>query len=479
MIVRACTVRIALPFALAGALLACKDDASSGGSGGGAPSASPATTVAAATSASVSAAPPPPAPPPPCTAEAAFVIDKGGRLDTGLTSVEIENGKQVAVGYAVGDGSPRVAMVDATGAVTKADPDWSHVKDQEQKKDPAMVRHLFRVTPLGILKTGKMRIGMDFLDSFPPTKGATGSTGNSYLRCGPADIEPVISDDGGAQFDDPTEDQVAKLSAGSDTDGAAVDYRDCRTFGNEKKSFVLATQVKREGPGDDHNLLYSWMVDEIPGKGLIKDSAVDKRVVKPTKDGKYPKIEHFVTPVAIQMGDLGVLITARDQGNIVFVKRTAKLEKAGEPKAVWLGASAGMPALDIQNGQVYVMTTEFQKTDLYGVLFPATATPEKPQKVALTDPNAPNDSRDSASMDVTSTGDLAVAFVDGKAPARRARMTVLGADLKQKLPTVFDVSPDGVNVSEARVVSLSTGKFLVTYLQGDGQVSGQLVSCKY
>ncbi|HEX3344728.1 MAG TPA: hypothetical protein VHS09_09160 [Polyangiaceae bacterium] len=474
MIVRARTVCIALPFALAGALLACKDEATSAGSGGPAPSATAATTVAAATSASVSAAPPPP-PPPPCSAETAFVIDKGARLDTGLTSVEIENGKQVAVGYAVGDGAPRVAMVDATGAVSKADPDWSHVKDQEAKKDPAMVRHVFRVTPLGILKTGKMRVGMDFLDSFPAGKGT-----GSYLRCGAADSEPVISDDGGSQFDDPSEDQVAKLPAGSDTDGATVDYRDCRTFGSEKKSFVLATQVKREGPGDDHNLLYSWVVDELPGKGMIKDAVVDKRVVKPTKDGKYPKIEHFVTPVAIQMGDLGVLITARDQGNIVFVKRSAKLEKAGEPKSMWLGASAGMPALDMQNGQVYVMTTEFQKSDLYGVLFPATSTPEKPQKVALTDPSASGDApRDSASMDVTSAGDLAVAFVDGKAPSRRARLTVLGADLKQKLPTVFDVSPDGVNVSEARVVSLSTGKFLVTYLQGDGQLSGQLVSCKY
>ena len=474
MIVRARTVRLVLPLALAtlaGALVACKDEASSGGSGGAAPVASPATT-AAATSAAVSAAPPP-APPPPCTAAAAFVIDKGARLDTGLTSVEIENGKQVAVGYAVGDGSPRVAMVDATGAVTKADPDWSHVKDQEQKKDPAMVRHLFRVTPLGILKTGKMRVGMDFLDSMP-TKGVS-----SYLRCGPADIEPVISDDGGAQFDDPTEDEVAKLPAGSETDGAAVDFRDCRTFGSEKRSFVLATQVKREGPGDDHNLLYSWVLDEMAGKGMIKDAVIDKRVIKPTKDGKYPKIEHFVTPVAIPMGDLGMLITARDQGNIVFVKRTAKLEKAGEPKSMWLGAAAGMPALDMQNGQVYVMTTEFQKTDLYGVLFPATSTPEKPQKVMLTDPNVPNDARDSASMDVTSTGDMGVAFIDGKAPNRRARMTVLGADLKQKLPTVFDVSPDGVNVSEARIVSLSTGKFLVTYLQGDSQLSGQIVSCKY
>jgi hypothetical protein len=474
----ASTRMVAAFFVLAGITVACSKSGDSGGTGsGGATSPASSSSTAAATARATTSTPPsasaPAAPPSPCSAEAPFVIDKGGRLDTGLTSVEIENGKQVAVGYAVGDGVPRVAMIDSTGAVTKADPDWSHVKDQEAKKDPAMVRHVFRVTPLGLLKNGKMRIGMDLLDSFAE-KGK-----GSYLRCGPADAEPVLSDDGGAQFDDPSEDDVAKLAAASDTDGGAVDFRDCRTFGSDKRSFVIATQVKREGPGDDHNLLYQWIVDEVPGKGLIKDAVIDKRVVKPTKDGKYPKMSHFETPVAVQMGDLGVLITARDQGNIVFVKRTAKLEKAGDAKSMWLGASVGMPALSLQNGQVYVMTTEFQKTDLYGVLFPATATPEKPQKVALTDPNASTDPRDSASMDITTAGDVAVAFIDGKAPARKARMTVLGPDLKEKLAPVFDVSPDGANPAEARVVSLATGKFLVTYLQNSGQVSGQLVSCKY
>jgi hypothetical protein len=470
------TLRLAVPLAfvgLAAGLVGCPE-ASSGGSGG---SATPPSSTASATAAPsvASAAPVPEAapPPPPCTAEAAFTVDKGARADTGLTAVELQNGKQVAIGYAVGDGTPRVALVDDVGAVTQANPDWSHVHDSEAKKDPAMVRHLYRITPLGLMKNGKMRIGMDFLDSFPE-KGK-----GSYLRCGPAEQEAVISDDGGAQFDDPTEADVAKLSAASDTDMGTVDFRDCRTFGGVSRAFVLATQVKREGPGDNHNLLYSWLIDEIPGKGLIKDAAVDKRVVKPGKDGKYPKVDHFATPVAIPMGDLGVLITARDQGNIVFVKRTSKLEKAGEPKSMWLGAAVGMPALNMENGQVYVMTTEFQKTDLYGVLFPATSTPDKPQKIPLNDPNPPSDARDSASLDVTSSGDIAVAFVDGKSPQRHVRMTVLGSDLKQKLAGVFDVSPPDANVSEARIVSLVSGKFLVTYLRTDGQLNGQLVSCKY
>jgi len=43
-----------------------------------------------------------------------------------------------------------------------------------------------------------MRVGMDLLDAYAE-KGK-----GSYLRCGPADVEPVISDDGGAQFDSRT-----------------------------------------------------------------------------------------------------------------------------------------------------------------------------------------------------------------------------------------------------------------------------------
>jgi hypothetical protein len=451
--------------------LGCNESSSSG-------PAQPAASVSAATdkpaaasaSAVASAAPKPPA----CVSDPAFTIDKGARMDTGLTVTEFENGKKIGVGYAVGDGTPKVALVDDTGQVTKVDPDWSHVKDQEPKKDPKMLRHLFRVTALGFAKNGKMRVGMDLLDSMPD-KGVS-----SYLRCGPADVEPVISDDGGAQFDDPTEDQVAKLSADSETSGGAVDFRDCRTFGNAENAFVLATQVKREGPGDDHNLLYQWIIDEIPGKGMIKDFVVDKRVVKPTKDGKYPKVEHFITPVAIPMGDLGVMITARDQGSLVVVKRTTKLEKAGNPVPMWLGAAAGMPALNMENGQVYLATTEFQKSDLYGVLFPATDAPQKPQKVALDDTSAPAEgARDSASLDILPDGNVVVGFIDGKSPHRRARVTVLGKDLKQKMDGVFDVSPVDQNALEARVVAVSTGKVLVTYIDGTGTLTGQLVACKY
>jgi hypothetical protein len=476
MILRARCIPVALAVVALAAPLACsKSEPETKAS---APSAAPAASSAPAAVAAAPASAPsaaPPAAPPPCTVEAPIAVDKGARLDTGLTAVELENGKTIAIGYAVTDGTPKVAIVDDTGAVTKADVDWGHVRDQENKKDASMVRHLHRVTPLGLAKNGKMRVGMDLLDAFPE-KGK-----GSSLRCGPADSDPIIADDGGAQFDDPAEDDVAKLAAATgDTDTATVDFRDCRTFGDAKHPFVVATQVRREGPGDNHNLLYQWIVDEVPGKALIKDPVIDKRVVKPV-NGKYPKVEHFITPVAITMGDEGVLLVARDQGNVVYVRRTPKLERKSEAKSVWLGASAGMPSVNLQNGRAYVVTTELAKTDLYGLLLPAKDEPGKALKVTLDDGAAAADARDSASIDVTSGGDVAVSFVEGKAPNRHVRMTVLGSDLRQKLKGVFDVTAaDPKNdVAEARVVSLGNGKFLVSSLKADGELQGQLVSCKY
>jgi hypothetical protein len=88
-------------------------------------------------------------------------------------------------------------------------------------------------------------------------------------------------------------------------------------------------------------------------------------------------------------------------------------------------------------------------------------------------------SRDSASIDVASNGDLFVAFADGKAPKRQARLTVLGPDAKQKLKSVFDVSPDGTNVLEVRVVAIGDGKALVTYIEQSSALTGVVVSCKY
>ncbi len=438
-------------------------------SGSASTPASASAMASIAASASASAAPTPP--PSGCTADTPFPIDKGARLDTSLTMTEFENGKLVGIGYATGDATPRVALIDGAGAVTQADVDASHTKS-EWRQDAKMVRHVFRVTPLG-MKGGKMRVGMDMLDAIPE-KGT-----KSHLRCGPADVAPIVSDDGGAQFDDPTEEQVAALAATGETD-AVVDYRDCRTFGTAERPFVVATQVKREATGDNHNLLVSWMLDDVVGKGWVESALLDRRTVKP-KDGKYPSLDHFTYPVARDLGDAGVLLVSLDQGAMVFIKRGPKLERVGNATAMWPGGAAGIPALDYEDGQIYLVLGEWAKSDIFASSFASTAPPAKPQKLVLDDPtHTQQTTRDSASIDAAPDKSLVIGFVEGKSPKRQARMTLLGPDLKQRLPSIFDVSPPGVNVSRVEIVALATkGKFLAVYLDHAGVITGVPVTCNY
>jgi len=147
---------------------------------------------------------------------------------------------------------------------------------------------------------------------------------------------------------------------------------------------------------------------------------------------------------------------------------------------MWLGAAAGMPSLTSENGRIFVATTEWQKMDLYASSFAFGGAFVKPTKIALTDANARTDGeRESASLDVASNGDLFVAFDDGKAPGRVARLAVLGADLKQKLGTVFDVTPQGQDILETHVVAVGDKTALVLSLDASSTLSGVIVSCKY
>jgi hypothetical protein len=402
------------------------------------------------------------APGSPCTMQAPIVVDRGARLETGLTAVPM--GDAVAIGYATGDG-PRVTMVDGSG-VHAANTDWSHVRDVEARPGTGIVRHLLRVTPLGV-RGGKMRVGIDLRD----VQGTGAAAKTSHLRCGAGDDSPIVIDDDYLNFQDPSEDDVASYPV-KDT---AVDYQECRTFGDADEVWAVATRVRRASK-DNHDLLYEWMVDQARGQATVHDPVIDHREVKPAA-GKYPKVEHFFAPVGVRVSGAGVVLVARDQGSLVVARRTSLLERASAPTTMWLGAAAGMPALAERGGTVLLATTEWQKSDLYASSFPATGAPRKPEKVALGDTGG--DPRDSASLDAASDGSILVAFVDGKAPARRLRMVVLGGDLKPKIAQPIDVTPPDVNVGEARIVSLGGGKAMLAYIDATGALSSVTASCKY
>jgi hypothetical protein len=408
-----------------------------------------------------------PARPQPCEVEREINLASGVRLDTGITITELSD-LQDAIGYASGDGSPQVAVIDTqSGAVTRPPVDQSHVKDQEAKKDPKMVRTLWRVTPIG-MNADKMRVAMDFVDATPKNE-------QRYLRCGPADAEPIVTDNSNLTFFDPTEDDVAKVAMKDKTDLNTFDTRDCRTFVDGKTVFVLATNVHRDAP-DNHNVAVDWYIEEAKHDGPPK-AIIDRRVIKPSKDKKYPGLgSYFQSPVGKRLDDGSILLLARVQGSLVFAKRTDKLEKSGEPSMFWLGAAADMPALHAHDDKASVVVT-LRDHNLYAASFPAKGDKWKPVKpTKVEDLGIAADG--SSSVSDTEENDLAVAFASGDTK-RTAHFTVLGPDGKRKLSSYQDVSPEGVNVQEVRVVALSKKRALVSYLDTSGKLAASVLRCKY
>lgn len=160
----------------------------------------------------------------------------------------------------------------------------------------------------------------------------------------------------------------------------------------------------------------------------------------------------------------GFLLASRYLGQLVVGKRAPNLERSGDATRFNFGTPVGMAALVVAGSSVALFVSAAGKTDLLGTTFTAEAIPTKPEKIVLNDPKPPPDGdRASVSASVTDKGDLAVGFTDEKGASRRARVTLLGADLKAKVP-VFDITVDE-NVSDLRVGVLPDGRILASYIE--------------
>ena len=402
----------------------------------------------------------------PCAIERKFTIDTGARLDAGLTESELDDDKS-AIGYAVGDGEPRVAIVDhATGKISKPEVLWDKLKG-EAKKD-GMVRKVLRVTPLSV-GDGKARVGVDLVDTSKKEKNAA-----RYLRCGPADKEPIVHDDTPLQFFEPVEDDVAKLG----TDDATMDVRDCRTFADGNDAWVAAAIVKRAG-ADSHDLLVEWVIDTMPGKARPRDAVLDKRTIKPKADKKYPSLDHFYTTVSVRAKTGGYFLVARDQGSLVLAHRTATLDKLAAPVTWRLDAAPRpIPQLAVEGDRVYLFVTETGKHDLFASTWKSSDKPIRPEPLSVDDPGVKEGQRDSVSASAGPDDAIFVGFTDGD-QHDKARLIVVGPDLKHKTKAVTTLSPPEVHADEMRVIALSKQRAFVSWIEGNGHLTGAIVSCNY
>lgn len=401
-----------------------------------------------------------------CTVDAPFSIDKGARLDTGLTLVQMPDGR-AAIGYATGDGKPKVAMIDENGASSLVEVAAQHFLTDEKVKDKTKTkRTVMRVTPLK-MKGLLMRVGIDALDTTD-----MGGPRYRYLRCGQADGEPIIVDDGPSFYDPEFNPPPVDM-----TQEGAQEMRDCRTFSNGSETWVLASNMYPNN--EDGTYAAGWVIDEKPGKEHVQDPTIDFTEVKAPADKSAPKPVLYEVPVSIRVPGGDFIMASRIQGKLVVAKRKADLEPDGDAIKLTFAAPIGMATMTVVDKNIALLVPSLGKTEVLGATWPADGAAVKPTTITLDDPTPPADGdRTSLSTATTAAGDIVLGFVDGKGTTHKARLTVLGGDLKSKKP-VFDVSDD--NASELRVSVLKDGRFFVTYLKVDsgvGEVMGAIAKCK-
>jgi hypothetical protein len=410
------------------------------------------SSSAAATSATPTASASAAAKVSPCTVADATSVDTGVRADAGLTLVTLKDGR-LALGYATGAGVPKVAILDAAGKASFPDLDDDRLKTKE-KKDAKTQRTILRVTPLAFEEGSmKMRVGVDLLDHLPDK--------STYLRCGPADSAPFL------------------LQGGPDDNGTGDEGNivDCRTFSSGHKEWVLASVVSIASAMEG-KLPMRWIVDYETGRQPVENVILDEKLYDSKKLDK-PEPYSYQVPVGIGVKDTGFVFASRQEGSLVMARRDAHLQKVGDAVRFGFGsAPPTMPALVGHEHQAAVFVGLFGKTDVYGATFALEAKPAKPEKIAIDDPSPPTaGDRNSLTASYTPKGDaIFLAFADGAAGSKKARMTVLGGDLKSTVP-VFDVGTDS-NVSELRVTATADDKAVVTYLAGN-EIKTATVSCKY
>lgn len=401
-----------------------------------------------------------------CTVDAPFSIDKGARLDTGLTLVKMPDGR-VAIGYATGDGKPKVAMIDDSGASSLVEVAAQHFLVGEKVRDKSVTkRTVMRVTPIG-MKGLLMRVGIDALDTTD-----MGGPRYRYLRCGQADGDPIIVDDGPSFYDVEFNPPPVDM-----TQEGAQEMRDCRTFSNGSETWVLASNMYPNN--EDGTYAAGWVIDEKPGKEHVEDPTIDFTEVKAPADKSAPKPLLYEVPVSLRVPGGDFIMASRIAGKLVIAKRKKNLEPDGDAVKLTFSAPIGMATMTVVDKNIALLVPSLGKTEVLGATWPADQAAVKPTTLTIDDPTPPTEGdRTSLSTATTPSGDIVLGFVDGKGTTHKARLTVLTSDLKSK-KAVFDVSAD--NASELRVSVLKDGRFFVTYLKVDtgvGEVMGAIAQCK-
>lgn len=377
------------------------------------------------------------------------VIDKGVRSETGVTLVRLPDDR-IAVGYANGEGTPKVAIVLPDGTASLVDVDSSKLPELSQKPAPKTVRYVHRVTPLGAAGM-KMRVAVDLTE--------TRADGSRVVRCGPADGDPWTSFDGASAYE----------PGNAGTPPTGPELRECRSFTSGAASWSVGfladssgavesrwTATPSAGPLDDaHGLLQHQAVPPEPGRALPRAGQVERY--------GYAQLS------SARLGDAGFLVGARSNGKLRLAKRGADWSPADDITDFWYGSPVGLSALVSRDAKVVVLAPLAGKLDLYGAAFPVEAKIPKPEKLAIDEPPgaaplAPDAERTSVTAAIASQGKIIAAFLDGKSGKRRPRFAFFDQALKPEGPAFEPLATGDADVADIKLLILPDDRVMVAAL---------------
>ncbi|MDB4993814.1 MAG: hypothetical protein JWM74_1246, partial [Myxococcaceae bacterium] len=296
--------------------------------------------------------------------EAAVVVDKSIRLDAGITLVRLADGR-IALGWATGEGTPKAAIVDATGKLTPLEVDASGIPELAAKPAPKTLRTILRVTPF--VPEGaapKARVAIDLVE--------VAADKTRWLRCGAADKKPLFEAKGKSAYD------------GASDGTAAAEIRECRTYVDGDREWAMASELRPTEAADGYEA--RWLVGARaadPSAATTLMPPIETRKIEAQKDKTPPRADRHVFEVPLASATQnGFVVASRYNGQIVIGRLNAGLAPEGKVAGHWLGVPTGTPALatriDRSGTEAWtsLVAAALGKTDLYEVNFPSA--PGKP-----------------------------------------------------------------------------------------------------
>jgi hypothetical protein len=423
---------------------------------------SPAPEPAAAVASAVASAAAEPEGPPVCQRSNEKVWGSGANRLTGLTTKGFDAG--VAIGLAFGN-DPRVLVVAKDGS-TK----MMKVKQGAKAKQPESkegIRFLMRVSPADI-SGSEARAFIDYRDEFKKDK-------RRHVWCGPADSDEKFLEYDGVSWLDmdpkPTGEDKKKVFSWKKL-GGYVELRDCRTFvsRSDKEVWALGSVLRGIEQPDGTN---EWKMVFLVDFGAKDDEIVLHE--SPLK-GDPPKATAFEIPISRRIKDKGWLIASRFGGSLLvgMLDKDRKLE--GKFKFY-----PGFPTMpDIATTGVGTGKERTLKA-----LTISKDKPELPKGYASINLDATGSNEDEASFSAPelthdTKGRRWLVYAEGPREKAHLRLTPLGIDL-QPMGRTFSITADEVYGSEARLVALPDGKFVVVYIrekEGKTEVVSEHLSCE-